>query len=502
MKLFSSRAMNAAVVLTIGQMAGQGLSFARNMLLARYLTKADYGLASAFAFSVALLELAGRMALGLQVVQARDGGEPAFQRNAHAFQLGAGVLSAILLGLTSSLLARMLNVPSQAWAFGLLALIPLGMGLEHLDVYRFQRELKFRPGVVCELVPQVILTLAVWPLVVWLGDFRVILWLMIGKAVLSVVMTHWLAERSYELSWDRGTADRILSFSWPMAINGILLFASQQADQVLVGAWFSLEQLAQYSVPVSILAVPWILFGRVVGPVLTSVLSGVQERRAEFVAKCRLSLEVSATATVLLTVPLIVSGEQIVATLFGNKYSGVGRIMVVLVMASSFRFLRTAPTAIAMALGDTKNLMWANVARSLSLPLALAAVCSGLTIVWVAGCGVVGEVVALAVSFGVMAARHDFPMRQFLKPVVFTVVCLLVSAVIFLCGASHWPLAAAAGVAGVLALGSIGIACCLFPDLLEQLHDRWRDLLLVLRSSHRSSLSSLEASDNVPGTPP
>ena len=487
MKLFSSKAINAAMILTMGQIASQGLSFARNLILARYLTKADYGLAAAFAFSIALLELTGRAALGQQVVQAREGGDTGFQRNAQAFQLGTGAVGAVLLALASGLLARMLHVPDQVWAFGLLALVPLCMGLEHLDVYRFQRELNFKPGVVCELVPQFVITLAIWPLVVWLGDYRVILWLIIGKAVLSVGLTHLLAERPYGLAWDGGIAARIVSFSWPLLVNGLFLFAAQQADQLIVGARFSLEQLAQYSVPVSILMVPWILFARVGGPVMTSVLAGVQEHRAEFLNKCRLCLQVSATATMLLTLPLLVSGEQIAATIFGGKYAGVGPLMAILAVASAFRFLRTAPTTVAMALGDTKNLMWANVARSLSLPLALGAVFAGRGIEWVAGCAVVGEAVALAASFALMAARHAIPVRLLLKPVAFTVICLLVSAIVFSLGAPRWPLTVAVAASGVLALLSAGAAWCLFSELREQLQQRWLGRLPMVQVSPQRS---------------
>ena len=487
MNRFASKAINAAMVLTMGQIASQGLSFARNLVLARYLTKADYGLASAFAFSIALLELTGRAALGQQVVQARDGGDACFQRNAQAFQLAAGALSAGLLVLASGLLARMLHVPDQGWAFGLLALVPLCMGLEHLDMYRLQRELNFKPGVVCELVPQLVITLAIWPLVAWLGDYRVILWLIIGKAVLSVGLTHLLAERPYGLAWDSGIAARIVSFSWPLLVNGLFLFAAQQADQLIVGARFSLEQLAQYSVPVSILMVPWILFARVAGPVMTSVLAGVQAHRAEFVTKCRLCLQVSATATILLTLPLFVSGEQIAATIFGEKYAGVGPLMAILAAASAFRFLRTAPTTVAMALGDTKNLMWANVARSLSLPLALGVVLAGGGIEWVAGCAVAGEAVALAASFALMAATHALPVRLLFRPVVFTVACLLVSAAVFLLGSPRWPVTVAVAASAGLALLSAGAAWCLFSELREYLQQRWLGRLPMVQVSPQRS---------------
>lgn len=473
-KMSSNRAFNAAAVLTAGQVAGQALSFLRNMLLARYLTKADFGLAATFAISMAMLELVGRMALGQQVVQARDGGDDAFQRNAQVFQLAAGVTSALLLFLASGVLAEMLGVPEQAWAFGLLALVPLCLGLENLDTYRFQRELQFKPRVLCEFVPQFLVTLAIWPLLVWLGDYRVVLWVIIGKSVLSVLMTHLLAKRSYRLAWDRSISRKIVAFSWPMVINGFLIFASQQADQLMVGSQYSMEQLASYAIPVSIVMVPWILFAQVVGPVSMSVLSSVQERKEEFMDKCRQTVDFSVVATVIVTLPLIVSGEQIVVTVFGGRYAGSSELMAIMATASALRFLRVAPTTAAMALGDTKNLMWANVARSSSLLLVLGVIAIRGSIEWVAACAVVGEAVALVVSFMLMSSKHPFSAHLILRPCVYLSSCVLVGWLILRLGAAELGTSISAMTSGLVVCLAACVGMGLFPELRLQVLQRWR----------------------------
>lgn len=470
---------SAAAYLTAGQVAGQGLSFARNMLLARYLTKADFGLAAAFALTIGLMELTGRLALGTQVVQAKDGNTEEFQRNSHAFQLAAGLSSAALVWTSSGLMANLLNVPGQSWAFALLALVPLLMGLEHLDTHRYKREMRFGPGVLCELIPQVIVTLAIWPLLLWLKDYRVILWTMIGKAALQLVLTHALAERKYGIAFDRAIAIRIVAFSIPMLINGLFLFASQQTDQLIIGSQYSVAELARYAVPASILMVPWILFARVVGPLMISLLAGVQEKRELFVAKFQSCLEISSVATVLATLPLIVSGEQLAVLLFGRKYAGCGALMALLAIASAFRYLRTAPTAAAMALGDTRNLMWSNIFRAISLPLALGAAIAGLRIEWIAGAAIAGELAALSTSFILVGSRHALPVRLFARALVFTFGSVAAFIALFVLGAGHLSMFAGLGGSAVLTTVALGIALWYFPDLRNYLISRWQ--------SHRKS---------------
>jgi len=473
----ASSALNATAILALGQLGGQLLSFLRNMLLARHLAKADYGLAAAFALSMAMLELVGRMALGVQVVQASNGNHPSFQKNAQAFQFVAGLLGCILLALASGTLANLFDVPEKTWAFGLLAIVPLCLGLEHLDIYRFQRELSFRPRVICLFFPQLVATLVTWPLVVWFGDYRVVLWLIIGKAVMTMMLTHLLAERSYRFGWNGAIVRQVVAFSWPMMINGLLLFASQQADQLIIGSQYSMAQLASYALPVSIVMVPLMLFSKSVTPVMMSILAKVQEDCSTFRVKCQLAVVLSATATVMVTVPLIISGEQVVVAFFGHKYENTGTLMAIIATAGAFRLLRIAPTTAAMAAGDTKNVMWANVVRSLGVLLVLFVAKNGLPITWVATAAVVAEICALTVSSLLMCSRYEFPIRAMFKPGIFMMACIASAWGFLTRGSASWSLLVSGGVSFLVAVVALGLSWLLFADLRQQARSQWCLLL-------------------------
>jgi O-antigen/teichoic acid export membrane protein len=79
-KLSSNKLLRGGAILTLGQLISYGLSFVRNVILARALTKADFGLAAVFAMTVSLLEVAGRMSFGQQIVQSTEGDSEAFRR--------------------------------------------------------------------------------------------------------------------------------------------------------------------------------------------------------------------------------------------------------------------------------------------------------------------------------------------------------------------------------------------------------------------------------------
>jgi O-antigen/teichoic acid export membrane protein len=195
--------LRGTAILTLGRVSGYGLSFLRNVILARALTKADFGLVSVLGMAMLLLEVGGRMAFGQQIIQSRHGDTSRFQATAHSLQFLRGVCSAALIIVFSLPLARFFEVRNAWWALAACACVPLCLGLSHLDIARRQRQMDYLPLVLIDVVPQFLVTAVAWPLAIWLGDYRVVVWLIIGKAVIGAALTFAFAQRPYRWAWER-----------------------------------------------------------------------------------------------------------------------------------------------------------------------------------------------------------------------------------------------------------------------------------------------------------
>lgn len=119
------RVLKGSAVLSAGEAAAYGCSFLRNMILARLLTKADYGVAAALSLVISMLEFTGKMAVSQLVVQDKEGDRPEFMATAHLVQFVVALVSACTIVAASGLLSRMLKMPDQRWAIQALALIDL-----------------------------------------------------------------------------------------------------------------------------------------------------------------------------------------------------------------------------------------------------------------------------------------------------------------------------------------------------------------------------------------
>lgn len=456
-------------MLTVGQIGSYGLSFIRNVILARTLSKADFGLAALFALTITFLEIAGRMSFGQQNIQSKDGGTPEFQATSHAFQFILSSCGAVLILLCSYPLARAMHVPQAAWAFATLAFVPLARGFEHLDNARRQRNLNYLPSVLCDLVPQTIVTAAAWPLAKWIGDFRVIVWIMIAKGVLQILMTHLVAEQPYRWAWNRNYVRSMWAFGWPLLINGLLIFASQQADQVLVGSLLSLEKLASYALALSLVSIPGGLFAQVSSSLMLPILSRAQDNPAQFGRHMRVCMEYSGIVAVGLTVPLIIAGEQFSTLIYGPKYAGTGLLMAPLGAAAAIRFLRMVPAIASMARADTMNQLYSNICRSLSLPLAAAVALAGGSAPMIASCALAGELIAALVSLLRLRRRQGVPLRESFRGVAYAIAFVTLAVILVVCGAPHWSRWVAGGTA-LAAIGAAGgVAWLMFPDAIRLL---------------------------------
>jgi O-antigen/teichoic acid export membrane protein len=452
----TSKLLRGTIILTLGQVLSYGLSFARNVILARLLTKADFGMAALFGMTISLLEIAGRMSFGQQIIQSKHGDSESFQATSHAFQAALALIGAFLFLVLSYPVARIMKVPQHAWAFATLAVVPLARAIEHLDYFRLQRELNYLPAVLCDLVPQIVVTVVAWPLAIWLGDFRVIIWLMIGKAALGVLMSHSLARFPYRWAWHSDYIKGMCAFGLPLFVNGLLIFASQQADQVVVGAYLSLEKLASYALAFSLVSIPGSIFAQVGSSLMLPVFSRAQDNPEQFREQYRTSVQYAGVAAVVLTLPLIAAGEQFVTLIYGAKYAGTGTLMAVLGAAAAVRFLRIVPAIASMAKADTVNQLYSNVWRGLSLPLAASVAALGGSLTLIAACALVAELVATVVSVLRLRHRQGVLLRDTAGSAAYVLAFVGVGFMLIYLGAPRWSCwPAAAGTLAILVLSAM-----------------------------------------------
>jgi Membrane protein involved in the export of O-antigen and teichoic acid len=421
--------VKGSLLLLTGQVVGYGCSFVRNIILARMLTKADFGIAATFAMAVQLVDIAGKFSIGLQMVQAKEGDDERFMASAHLFQFLISSFSAIIMFAFAHVLASAFKIPHTVWAFQLLALLPLMKGFENLDVQRMMRDLDYKGVTWIEVISQIIVTLAAWPMCQWLPDYRSILFILIAKNAINLASTYIFAKRKYQWRWDNRYMRNMASFGWPLLINGFLMFGMMQGDRVIVAMGYTMADLGGYSVASQLTIIPGLMFVQIIGSIMLPILSRSQENKTEFYDKYKLAFRISGFFSTMFVVFMILFGGQLTVLFFGKKYMGLSAVLSWLAMANAFKLMRTAPAIAALALGDTKNNMYSNGVRTAGLLFSLLVIVLKMPLWSLAASCFAAEVCALIFSLCFLTSKYNIEIKYVYFPASLLTISTIVAGV-------------------------------------------------------------------------
>jgi O-antigen/teichoic acid export membrane protein len=456
------KALRGAAVLLAGQVAGQVLGFVRNLVVAHLISVKDFGIAATFALTVTLLNMIGDLSVDKMLVQAPDGNQPKAQAAAQFVMFVRGLLAGAILFLAAGPIASAFDIPEVAWAFQMMAAVPVIRGFAHLDVRRYQREMRFMPSTVHDVAPQVVCTIAAVLLAVWLGDYRCLLYASLLQEAAAVLSSYWLAERRYAWSRDPELVRRLMVFGWPLMINGFLMFVMVQGDRMVVSASYSLDELGAYSLAFLLTMIPTAMLMRVLNSILLPVLSRAQNDQELYVRRTRLCARGVALLTAMFAVPLVAGGGVVILWLYGTKFSVAATVISWLAAMQAVRLLRATPTLSAMARADTFNSMMSNVWRSVALGAMAFAAWMRADLEWVAAAGVLGEILALVYCVARLSKKQSVPWTVTMSPALL----ILASAAAGLAATKLLPAGLPLfAVAILLQIATAGALLAVYPDL-------------------------------------
>ncbi len=379
--------LRSALLILSGNAFASLLLLARNLLVARMIPLADYGMASTFALVMAVVEMASAFGLQQQIVQAKDGDDPHFQAVLQGFQLLRGCVSGAALFVLAGPMADFMGIPEVTWAYRLLALVPVLNALVHFDIHRLNRHMVFWPMILTGALPALVSVLVLWPLAHWFGDWRVMLYAILVQASLSVLVSHLVAKRRWRLAFDAAIIGQSLRFGWPLLANAVLLFLVFQGDRMIVGRELGMATLAVFSMGLTLTLTPTLVLAKSVQNLFLPLLSAARHDpiRFQYIASVTQQLILLAGTSFCLAILLI--GPFLAYAVLGDGYKSLHPLIFVFALQQALRVFKVAPALVALAKGHTSNAMIANLVRVCALPLCwYVAITSGdlVLILWIA----------------------------------------------------------------------------------------------------------------------
>lgn len=388
---------------------------ARTLLISRLISLEDFGIASIFLLAISLVEMISSLGLQQQMIQSKDGNELRFQAALQCFSMIRGFINGLLLILLAQPIANFFGVPEIAWAFRVVALVPMLGGLNHFDIGRLKRQMIYMPATMVSTLPVIGSLASVYPLYWIFGDYRTMLFAIVIQIFLVLLITHLLARRKYQLVYDRSVISRSIKFGWPLMVSNLLLYALFNGERIIIGRELDLEVLAVFSMALSLTLTPSLVISNSTMSFFLPQLSGAI-RKPSYPALAVTVFQSHLMLGNLMLVGIALVGGPFLHSVLGEKYAAAIPLLTWLGVVQTIRTYKGGCSAISISGGFTKNQIMANIARVSLLPLAWFLISRGgdlMVLIWIA---MLGETTGLVI--GMMLARRQklLPVRLVLVP--------------------------------------------------------------------------------------
>ena len=397
--------MRAGLIVTGSNVLASLLGFARNIILARLIGVEDFGIAATFLITASVLEMLTNLSADRMIVQDREGDTERLLDAMHGLALVRSVFNAAALFLLAWPLSAFFGNSDLLWAYQMVALVPLIRALRHNGSVAMQRQMRFGSTAVLSISAPLIALIAVWPMAMWLGDYRVMLVQILLMAATTTVVSHLVARRRYRVGWDLSVVRRAFSFGWPLLINGGLTFAVMQGDRMVIANQIGPYELGLFSAALTLAMTPTLIAARSLRVFFMPLLSRLQDDREGFAGAMVATMQVVLCAGAGVAVGAAILGPWLFPLVYGDAFAPGTEAFLWLSLMFAMRLVREGPTTVAMSMAHTRNPMYANMVRMISLPLAFWAAASGYSMITVVAISTAGELCSLALSIALLRMR-------------------------------------------------------------------------------------------------
>lgn len=407
-RFFSSKFVYNGALLSVGVAIVAVFTFARSLILARGISLEDFGVVTALLTSMSLVQMATAIAGEKQILQDEDGGSEEFLAAVHTLAVIRGFFCSGLMFLAAGPVSNFFGLPDILWAFQMVALGPAIAGFTHYDYSAMQRESNHKAAVIVATAPDVLVTILTIPAVVIWPDYRAIFLACLGWPILKCVISHITSRRTYRLNMDPLLLIKLFKFSWPLMMSGLLLFLIFHGDRAIIGHYFSMSELGYFSLILTAFLLPSQLLHRVCDSLILSPLSRSFQQGDGFQSQQSIIWNSLFSLSAAYAWFSILIGPWLFIFLFGEKYESGLSLLPWIVLMVSVRIIRIATSLLALATGQPYCEFYANLMRTLALPLAVAGLMMDYPIECVPIAGIAGEALAFFVGLVLLKLpRHS-----------------------------------------------------------------------------------------------
>lgn len=357
----------------VGFGASQLLRLASTLVLARrLLTPEAFGLVALVNVFLSGLALLSDLGIGTDVIQSKQGDDPAFINTAFLIQAGRGVLLWMAASALAYPFAHFYHRPEIRNLVLVAAFSVLVQGLASGSVWKLTRHVQLGKITLLRIGAEAV---GLVTSITWAAISPTAWALVVGRVAAEgffTIGTHLIDEGHSSLQWDPVAAKDILAFGAGMFFSSATYFLAGESERLVFGKFISLAALGCFSLALSISAAATQVAQRILGQVFFPMISAsVRSGRELAASQFRKVRSLLLIVSVAMAVIFIGAGNLIVKVLLGPKYAMAGWMLQLLGFRAALDLFTSATTQMLFALGTSKYAAFGNIAKLAFLAVGL-----------------------------------------------------------------------------------------------------------------------------------
>lgn len=440
-----------------GRWVMRSIGFVSTLILVRLLAPEDFGLLAMCFVIIGLTEILFEFGIETAVIQTTNLTDQ-HVNTAWTIRIIQSLLVAGLIVAFAPLAASYYNDGRVALILPLIALGIIIRGFSSIGLVLLRRELMFRRevgyGIAVRLTTFILNVGLAW----YLRNYWALVIANIGSSIVSCLFSYWVHPHRPRPSLEK--VREIWSFSQWMLIQNIANYASNQFDQLLVGARLGAPKAGVYTVSSEIAELPTteLIFpiSRVLFPGFAKLRDEPERLKNAFLN----ALGFLATFSVPAGIGVALIADRLVPLLLGDKWVEAIPIIQILAIFSVFRTLFGLPGNLMVVIGKVRLVTLCTLAQLIIFVVgALALIDYGLAGVAAAKVGAAAVFFLLVVDLLVRC----FPVsrREVLAYLIRPILACIVMALVLLTINPYLPSSPLMGILAQIFLGAFSYTSAL-----------------------------------------
>lgn len=351
-------------------------TFARNVLIARFMGAETLGQFIFLILSIRLFAMSTDLAVERYVLQADNAHLKKALSTVHFVSRFRGVALGILLLFMG--LYQIQGIDFAAYAA--LAISAFIRGFTHKGYVLKQRSLNFRPALYVEGLTAVVGLVGIYVIVTMAPSLEAICACMIVQSFLHTGLSHTLSDERYTSSLDICKLKEMLQFGWPLLLTGITMFWSMQGERLLLSATLSASDFAHFSMLFQLALVPVLVLSRMALSYCLPLFASLKQQPHMFHSKLDQFHRWIYGLGIIYALTFALFANVALESLFGHDFKAEGSLIVLAAVAQLIRLYRAPQSIAAQALGQTDIPFKANLVRVFFVLFSVISLAHGATL--------------------------------------------------------------------------------------------------------------------------